>query len=106
MGRPVPGVRVVTHAEELRTLRDPAGTTHDDAVFRVYAWVTDPDSYTGPQTLSWPNAIVLDIPGVDLQPCGGTHVRQTAEIGPMKIGKVEKKGRHNRRVNVLFADAG
>jgi len=37
---------------------------------------------------------------VDLQPCGGTHVRRTAEIGPVRLGKVEKKGRRNRRVTV------
>ncbi len=35
---------------------------------------------------------------VDLQPCGGTHVARTAEIGPVAIGKIEKKGRQNRRV--------
>ncbi len=35
---------------------------------------------------------------VDLQPCGGTHVARTAEIGPVSIGKIEKKGRQNRRV--------
>jgi misacylated tRNA(Ala) deacylase len=35
---------------------------------------------------------------VDLQPCGGTHVARTAEIGPVLIGKIEKKGRQNRRV--------
>ncbi|WP_322889122.1 MULTISPECIES: alanyl-tRNA editing protein [unclassified Yoonia] len=34
----------------------------------------------------------------DLQPCGGTHVRNTSEIGPVRIGKIEKKGRQNRRV--------
>ena len=37
---------------------------------------------------------------VDLQPCGGTHVRSTAEIGPVRIGKIEKKSRQNRRVYV------
>ena len=41
---------------------------------------------------------------IDLQPCGGTHVRSTAEIGPLRIGKIEKKGRENRRVNLHFAD--
>ncbi|NND64986.1 MAG: alanyl-tRNA editing protein [Gammaproteobacteria bacterium] len=46
---------------------------------------------------------LLDIPGVDLQPCGGTHVANTNEIGPMVIKKVEKKGKHNRRVIVTFA---
>jgi misacylated tRNA(Ala) deacylase len=45
---------------------------------------------------------VIDIPGVDLQPCGGTHVRATGEIGRVRVGKIENKGRHNRRINVLF----
>lgn len=35
---------------------------------------------------------------VDLQPCGGTHVARTGEIGKLRIGKIEKKGRQNRRV--------
>lgn len=39
---------------------------------------------------------------VDLQPCGGTHVARTGEIGRLSIGKVEKKGRINRRVNLHF----
>jgi len=37
---------------------------------------------------------------VDLQPCGGTHVARTGEIGLLRIGKIEKKGAQNRRVNV------
>lgn len=39
---------------------------------------------------------------VDLQPCGGTHVRSTGEIGQLRLGKVEKKGRQNRRLNVFI----
>jgi misacylated tRNA(Ala) deacylase len=46
---------------------------------------------------------LLEIPGVDLQPCGGTHVRRTGEIGPVRLGKIEKKGAHNRRVYVELA---
>jgi misacylated tRNA(Ala) deacylase len=46
---------------------------------------------------------LLDIPGVDLQPCGGTHVARTGEIGPIAVAKVENKGRHNKRVYVVFA---
>ncbi len=46
---------------------------------------------------------LLEIPGVDLQPCGGTHVAATGEIGPVVVSKVENKGRHNRRVYVAFA---
>jgi misacylated tRNA(Ala) deacylase len=41
---------------------------------------------------------------LDLQPCGGTHVAATGEIGRLRIGKVEKKGRENRRVNLHFAE--
>jgi len=39
---------------------------------------------------------------IDLQPCGGTHVARTAEIGRISLGKIEKKGRQNRRVNLLL----
>jgi len=39
---------------------------------------------------------------IDLQPCGGTHVARTGEIGTVKIGKIEKKGRQNRRVSILI----
>ena len=46
---------------------------------------------------------LLEIPGVDLQPCGGTHVKSTDEIGRAEVTKVEKKGRQNRRVHVVFA---
>jgi misacylated tRNA(Ala) deacylase len=48
---------------------------------------------------------LLDIDGVDLQPCGGTHVRNTAEIGAVEITKIENKGRQNRRINVAFTAA-
>jgi misacylated tRNA(Ala) deacylase len=41
---------------------------------------------------------------IDLQPCGGTHVARTAEIGRVTIGKVENKGRQNRRVTISLSD--
>ncbi|WP_126977409.1 alanyl-tRNA editing protein [Frigidibacter oleivorans] len=40
---------------------------------------------------------------VDLQPCGGTHVARTGEIGRVALGRIEKKGRQNRRVSLLLA---
>lgn len=46
---------------------------------------------------------LVRIGDIDLQPCGGTHVASTAEIGPVRLGKVEKKGKQNRRVNLHFA---
>jgi misacylated tRNA(Ala) deacylase len=45
---------------------------------------------------------LLEIDNVDLQPCGGTHVRSTAEIGRVRVAKIEKKSRLNRRVAVVF----
>ncbi|HWF62985.1 MAG TPA: hypothetical protein VN685_00070, partial [Rhizomicrobium sp.] len=47
---------------------------------------------------------LLNIAGVDLQPCGGTHVKNTAEIGKLVVTKIENKGRQNRRVNISFAN--
>ena len=41
---------------------------------------------------------------IDLQPCGGTHVSRTGEIGRVTIGKIEKKGRQNRRVTLILSD--
>jgi misacylated tRNA(Ala) deacylase len=46
---------------------------------------------------------LMEIPGVDLQPCGGTHVGNTAEIGSIAVTKIENKGRQNRRVIIAFA---
>ena len=46
--------------------------------------------------------IGTDESSVDLQPCGGTHVARTSEIGRIRIGKVEKKGQLNRRVHLHF----
>ncbi len=45
---------------------------------------------------------LLEIEGVDLQPCGGTHLKSTGEVGQVRVGKVEKKGRRNRRVSILL----
>ena len=47
---------------------------------------------------------LVKIGSIDLQPCGGTHVKSTKEIGEIKIGKIENKGRMNRRVNLLISD--
>lgn len=45
---------------------------------------------------------LLEIAGTDLQPCGGTHVRSTGEVGRLVVTKVENKGKHNKRVYVAF----
>lgn len=45
-----------------------------------------------------------DVRQIDLQPCGGTHVARTSEIGRVRLGKIEKKGKRNRRVYLHLDD--
>ena len=45
---------------------------------------------------------LVEVEGVDLQACGGTHVARTGEIGRVRVSKIENKGRRNRRVTVVF----
>lgn len=75
-------------------------------------WITDDELAAKPdlvRTMSvkpptgFGKVRLLDIAGVDLQPCGGTHIRHTAEIGRVEVTKIENKGRQNRRVNLAFA---
>ena len=46
---------------------------------------------------------LIEVLGYDLQPCGGTHVRSTAEIGNVRVTQIGKKGKLNRRVRIAFA---
>jgi misacylated tRNA(Ala) deacylase len=45
---------------------------------------------------------LIEIEGLDLQPCGGTHVRATSEIGTVRVTQIEKKGKQNRRVRLAL----
>jgi len=47
---------------------------------------------------------LMEIDGIDVQPCGGTHVASVGEIGPVKVLKIESKGKRNRRVTIGFAE--
>jgi misacylated tRNA(Ala) deacylase len=76
-------------------------------------WITDADLDANPslvKTLSVQpprgsgRIRLIEIAGLDVQPCGGTHVRNTREIGPLVVTQIEKKGKQNRRVRVRFAD--
>jgi len=49
---------------------------------------------------------LVEIEGIDLQACGGTHVSKTTEIGEMLVRKIENKGKQNRRITVVAAEAG
>jgi misacylated tRNA(Ala) deacylase len=46
---------------------------------------------------------LLEIPGVDLQACGGTHVRSTAEIGRLAVARIRSEGKRNKRVTLVIA---
>ena len=46
---------------------------------------------------------LLNIPGIDLQPCGGTHVRNIAEIGGIRVLRIRSEGKHNKRVEIALA---
>jgi misacylated tRNA(Ala) deacylase len=47
---------------------------------------------------------VVHIEGIDRQPCGGSHLARTGEVGRVRVAKIEKKGRQNRRVEVALLD--
>jgi misacylated tRNA(Ala) deacylase len=65
-----------------------------------FRWISDAELDANPELVR----TLLEIEGVDLQPCGGTHLKSTAEVGQVRIGKVEKKGKRNRRVNIHLDD--
>jgi len=46
---------------------------------------------------------LLEIPGVDLQACGGTHVRNTAEVGRVSVARIRSEGRRNKRVTLVLS---
>jgi misacylated tRNA(Ala) deacylase len=46
---------------------------------------------------------LLKIAGIDLQPCGGTHVRNIAEIGGIRVTRIRNEGKHNKRVEIVLA---
>jgi len=49
---------------------------------------------------------LLRIPGIDLQPCGGTHVADVAEIDGIRVLKIRSEGRHNKRVEIALTGSG
>jgi misacylated tRNA(Ala) deacylase len=49
---------------------------------------------------------LLNIPGIDLQPCGGTHVADIAEIGPIRVVRIRSEGRRNKRVEIALSGSG
>ncbi len=76
-------------------------------------WITDEELETNPQLvrtmsvkppMGFGKVRLLEIEDVDLQPCGGTHVRSTGEVGRIQVTKIENKGRQNRLINIAFLE--
>jgi misacylated tRNA(Ala) deacylase len=74
-------------------------------------WITDAELEAKPELIKTMSVKppmgtgrvrLIEIVGYDLQPCGGTHVRTTREIGDVCVTQIEKKGRQNRRVRLAF----
>ncbi len=74
-------------------------------------WITDEELDTRPELVKTMSVQpprgagrvrLLRIPGIDLQPCGGTHVRNIAEIGDIRVLKIRSEGRRNRRVEIAL----
>lgn len=77
------------------------------------SWITDAELDARPELVRTMSVApprgsgrirLLDIPGVDLQACGGTHVANTAEIGPLAVTRIRSEGKRNKRVTVSFAE--
>lgn len=75
------------------------------------SWITDAELDARPELVRTMSVApprgegrvrLLEIPGVDLQACGGTHVRNTAEIGPLAVARIRSEGRHNKRVTLVL----
>ena len=76
-------------------------------------WISDADLKAQPELVRTMSVAppsgqgsvrLLEIAAVDLQPCGGTHVRRSGEIGQVFVRKIENKGKHNRRVNIALVE--
>ena len=82
------------------------------AVDTETVWITDAELEAQPELVKTMSVApprgagrirLLKIPGIDLQPCGGTHVANIGEIGPIKVLKISNQGKRNKRVEIALA---
>ena len=80
-----------------------------------FEWITDEEMLASPQLvksmsvsppMGFGRVRLLRVHDVDLQACGGTHVKNTSEIGDVRVAKIEKKSAKTRRVVLDFAARG
>jgi misacylated tRNA(Ala) deacylase len=79
------------------------------------AWITDEELAAQPELVKTMSVQpprgagrvrLLRIPGIDLQPCGGTHVADIAEIEGIRVLKIRSEGKHNKRVEIALSGSG
>ena len=84
----------------------------DRGVATETVWITDDEMDARPELVKTMSVQpprgsgrvrLLRIPGIDLQPCGGTHVANIGEIGAIRVLKIRSEGRRNRRVEIALA---
>ena len=85
------------------------------AVATATVWITDEELEAQPDLVKTMSVQpprgagrvrLLQIPGIDLQPCGGTHVANIAEIGGIRVLRIRSEGKHNKRVEIALTDSG
>ncbi len=85
------------------------------AVATATVWITDAELDAQPDLVKTMSVQpprgagrvrLLKIPGIDLQPCGGTHVANIAEIGGIRVLRIRSEGKHNKRVEIALTDSG
>jgi misacylated tRNA(Ala) deacylase len=125
---PITGAAVAEDDARIDFDMPDAGLTKEDVTARLMElvradhpvstrWITDEALAANPGLVKSKNVrppvgtgrirlvLIGDNGSVDSQPCGGTHVKSTAEVGEIHIGKIEKKGRENRRFRIRFGPA-
>ena len=86
-------------------------TLVDAAHETQFSWITDAELDSRPELVKTMSVApprgagrvrLMEIPGIDLQACGGTHVRNTQEIGHLAVAKIRSEGKRNKRVTLVF----
>ena len=84
------------------------------AVATATVWITDEELEAQPDLVKTMSVQpprgagrvrLLKIPGIDLQPCGGTHVANIVEIGGIRVLRIRSEGKHNKRVEIALTDS-
>jgi misacylated tRNA(Ala) deacylase len=97
---------------DARKIEDATNALIARAVETKTVWITDEELDAQPQLVKTMSVQpprgagrvrLLQIPGIDLQPCGGTHVRNIGEIGAIRVLKIRSEGKRNKRVEIALA---